>query len=83
MGTTVAGLLFYNDATAALVFHIGDSRVYRVRENKLEQLTRDHSAYQQWLDNGSESESPSHNLILRAGKPGKREAVGKIQTVDH
>ncbi len=29
----------------AHVFHVGDSRIYRLRDNDLEQLTRDHTTY--------------------------------------
>ena len=41
MGTTCSALVLL--PTVAIVAHIGDSRVYRLRNNKLEQLTFDHS----------------------------------------
>ena len=41
MGSTVAAVLLENDR--ALIAHVGDSRVYRVRQGDIEQLTRDHS----------------------------------------
>jgi len=41
MGTTVALLLIVEDF--ALVAHVGDSRVYRLRGREIELLTRDHS----------------------------------------
>lgn len=41
MGTTCSCLTFSEDA--AMVAHVGDSRVYRLRDGKLEQLTFDHS----------------------------------------
>ena len=41
MGTTCSCLLVLNDK--ALVAHVGDSRVYRLRQGRLEQLTFDHS----------------------------------------
>ncbi|MGR9106729.1 MAG: protein kinase domain-containing protein [Gammaproteobacteria bacterium] len=37
---TLSILIFKSNT--AYVFHIGDSRIYRIRENHLEQLTRDH-----------------------------------------
>lgn len=41
MGTTVVTLLFRENK--AYVANVGDSRAYRVRKNKIEQLTVDHS----------------------------------------
>ena len=41
MGTTLSSLLILPQGAVAA--HIGDSRVYRLRQNKLEQLTFDHS----------------------------------------
>lgn len=41
MGTTFAGLLLLK--RCALVAHVGDSRVYRMRAGELDQLTLDHS----------------------------------------
>ncbi len=41
MGTTCSSLVLVGDA--ALLAHVGDSRVYRVRDDQLEQLTFDHS----------------------------------------
>ena len=41
MGTTVVAAWFAADRV--FIAHVGDSRCYRLRDNKLEQLTRDHS----------------------------------------
>ncbi len=54
-----------------LVFNVGDSRVYRLRDGELRQLTVDHSVMQQLLDEGtlaaSEIESyVGKNVITRA-----------------
>jgi PPM family protein phosphatase len=43
MGSTLAALLVVRDH--AIVAHLGDSRVYRLRGGQLEQLTCDHSVY--------------------------------------
>lgn len=44
MGTTVVGLALVGDPAYWLVFNVGDSRLYRMGGNGLEQLTVDHSA---------------------------------------
>ncbi len=44
MGTTVVLSQFLNDRV--FVAGIGDSRAYRLREARLEQLTKDHSLAQ-------------------------------------
>ena len=69
MGTTVVVLLIVGDR--AIVAHVGDSRVYLVRKNKLHQITEDHSMVQEQLKQGKitkeEAEhSPYKNVITRA-----------------
>jgi protein phosphatase len=49
MGTTVVGILFAPSAKRIYVGHVGDSRCYRVREGKIEQLTQDHSLLNDYL----------------------------------
>jgi len=41
MGTTIAGVRIRDDKVS--VFHVGDSRVYRIRGSQIAQLTTDHS----------------------------------------
>lgn len=50
MGTTLALLLFTGPVVTTL--HVGDSRVYRLREGVLSLLTRDHSLLQEQIDAG-------------------------------
>ena len=69
MGTTVVVLLFYDNRIT--IAHVGDSRLYRLRENRLEQLTRDHTLIQELVDRGFYSEddaqqSMNKNLVTRA-----------------
>ncbi len=69
MGTTLVLVLFLNHVV--IYAHVGDSRIYRLRQSKLEQLTSDHSLVQEMIDNGYLSheeaqESTSRNLITRA-----------------
>ena len=54
-----------------LLGHIGDSRCYRWRANKLVQITRDHSLLQEQMDAGlltpeQAAISPNRNLVTRA-----------------
>ena len=49
MGTTVVGLLYAPKRNQAYVAHVGDSRCYRVRNGSIEQLTRDHSLINEYL----------------------------------
>jgi len=50
IGTT-ASVLMIKDETCRIC-HIGDSRIYRLREGKLVQLTKDHTRVQQMIDAG-------------------------------
>jgi PPM family protein phosphatase len=69
MGTTVVAALFHdNRATLA---HVGDSRVYRLRNNKFEQVTMDHSLLQELVDRGFYSaeeaqRAANKNYVTRA-----------------
>jgi protein phosphatase len=66
-GSTVVGVWApAGTAAAATVFHVGDSRLYLMRYGKLLQLTRDHSAYEQWLACGAIGPAPSKKYILQA-----------------
>ena len=50
MGTTVAALALLTGQI--VVAHAGDSRVYRIRANRIECLTEDHSMVQKWVREG-------------------------------
>lgn len=72
-GTTVSGIAIAerDDSLAWLVFNIGDSRVYRLEQGILEQLTRDHSVVQELMDAGHITSDeadvhPHSNIITRA-----------------
>jgi PPM family protein phosphatase len=69
MGTTLVLALFYHDKVT--VAHVGDSRAYRFRHARLEQITRDHSLVQEQIDAGLLTPewaqfSNNKNLITRA-----------------
>ena len=69
MGTTLVVTLFFDNFMT--VAHIGDSRLYRLRGESMEQVTRDHSLLQEQLDSGlitpEEAKlSQNKNLVTRA-----------------
>jgi serine/threonine protein phosphatase PrpC len=69
MGTTIVSGLFYDNRLA--VAHIGDSRLYRLRGEVFECITRDHSLLQEQIDSGMISKadarmSQNKNLVTRA-----------------
>ena len=69
MGTTLIVALFHGDRL--WLGHIGDSRAYRLRGGRLEQITRDHSLLQEQIDAGlitaeQAAYSMHKNLVTRA-----------------
>ncbi|MGR8950206.1 MAG: Stp1/IreP family PP2C-type Ser/Thr phosphatase [Gammaproteobacteria bacterium] len=69
MGTTVVAILLYDNM--ASIAHVGDSRIYRYRDEILSQVTNDHSLVQELIDRGfftaeeAEANTPK-NLVTRA-----------------
>ncbi|MBE9568400.1 MAG: Stp1/IreP family PP2C-type Ser/Thr phosphatase [Proteobacteria bacterium] len=69
MGTTVVVTMFYDNRFT--VAHVGDSRLYRLRDDELELVTRDHSLMQELIDRGfytpeQARNSLNKNLVTRA-----------------
>lgn len=69
MGTTLVAALFFDDRVT--VANVGDSRLYRLRNDQLEQLTSDHTLLQELVDRGFYTEeearaSLNRNVITRA-----------------
>ena len=69
MGTTIVALFAVEDGV--YVAHVGDSRVYRLRDGKLEQLTEDHSLLNDYikmkrLTPEEIANFPHKNVIVRA-----------------
>lgn len=52
MGTTLTTLAFPENHSVCLIGHVGDTRVYRLRDGQLEQLTRDHTAAWEMVERG-------------------------------
>ena len=69
MGTTLVVCLFYDNRV--LVAHLGDSRLYMLRDGKFKQVTRDHSLLQEQIDSGiitaEQAKKAAHkNLVTKA-----------------
>lgn len=69
MGSTIVVVLF--SASKLCVGHVGDSRLYRLHEGRLEQLTQDHSVIQELVNRGlftpeEARQSVAKNLVTRA-----------------
>lgn len=69
MGTTLVSCFFHDDRVT--VAHIGDSRLYRLRGGRLQQITTDHSLLQEQVELGlitADDAKASHNrnLVTRA-----------------
>lgn len=69
MGTTLVAVQFFDNRLT--VAHVGDSRLYRLRDGKLMRMTRDHSLLQEQIDSGLLTPeqarfSQNKNLVTRA-----------------
>ena len=68
MGTTVSGLVLVGDEVA--IAHIGDSRIYLLRDGELNQVTADHTFVQRLVDSGRITEEeaavhPRRSVLMR------------------
>jgi serine/threonine protein phosphatase PrpC len=69
MGTTLTSIALFDNF--ALLLHVGDSRAYRVRGKKIEQLSHDHTVVQELLDQGrltpdEIAEHPQRSFLTQA-----------------
>lgn len=81
MGTTL--VVLFASREGCLVGHVGDSRLYRLRDGKLDQLTEDHSLLNDYkkmktMTEEEIAEFPHKNVIVRA--LGMKESV-KVDTM--
>ncbi len=71
MGTTIVAAMFTKTADRITVGHVGDSRCYRIRDDEIIQLTRDHSLVSDarqmapWMTDEEIRQLPQ-NVITRA-----------------
>jgi protein phosphatase len=78
MGTTLVAVAVTSDA-AAIVLHVGDSRLYRFRSGHLEQLTHDHTVIADLIRTGelSEEDAQTHPYCYVLTR-----AIGVLPDVD-
>ncbi len=85
MGTTITAAILNPEAEEVAIGHVGDSRAYRLRGNKFERLTRDHSLVEEMRRKGQLTEAqaedhPQRSIITRALGP-EPEVEVDVQTV--
>lgn len=61
MGTTIVVCSFVDGKI--VTGHVGDSRLYRLRDNQLEQITQDHSVVQELVSRGFMSKEEANNSM--------------------
>ncbi len=86
MGTTLCAIFFH--PKGVIVAHVGDSRIYRLHEEILQLLTRDHSLFCELVDQGQIAQDQANeflygNIITKAigTEPKVDPAVKTIEAV--
>ena len=85
MGTTTTAAIVDLEGEAVAIGHVGDSRAYRLRGGRFEQLTRDHSLVEEMRRKGQITDAqaqdhPQRSIITRALGP-EPEVQVDVQTV--
>jgi len=85
MGTTTTAVIVDLEGETVAIGHVGDSRAYRLRGGKFEQLTRDHSLVEEMrrkgqLTDAQAEDHPQRSIITRALGP-EPEVQVDVQTV--
>jgi protein phosphatase len=85
MGTTLTAAVLSAEREEVAIGHVGDSRAYRLRDGRLEQLTRDHSLVEEMrrkgqLTDAQAEDHPQRSIITRALGP-EPEVEPDVQTV--
>ena len=85
MGTTITAVIVDSEAEEVAIGHVGDSRAYRLRGNRFERLTRDHSLVEEMrrkgqLTDAQAEDHPQRSIITRALGP-EPEVEVDLQTV--
>ncbi len=85
MGTTTTAAIVDLETETVAIGHVGDSRAYRLRGGRFEQLTRDHSLVEEMRRKGQITDAqaedhPQRSIITRALGP-EPEVQVDVQTV--
>jgi serine/threonine protein phosphatase PrpC len=81
MGTTLVMVAIHN--TDVAIAHVGDSRIYRITAQKLEQITRDHEVANRLIDQGmsvvaARARADAHQLTQALGPFDNRQIAPTI-----
>lgn len=83
MGSTLTSLALLPDR--ALVAHVGDSRAYRYRSGRIDQITKDHSLVRELAERGEIDESSArytfHRNVLTRGLGLREEVAADIHEI--
>ncbi|MBO7431282.1 MAG: serine/threonine-protein phosphatase [Elusimicrobia bacterium] len=71
MGTTCTGVWFDRNTNLVHIYNVGDSRVYRIRNGRIQLLTTDHSKIKELIDSGKMTQEEAkmaeiQSMITRA-----------------
>ena len=85
MGTTTTAAIVDLEGETVAIGHVGDSRAYRLRDGRFEQMTRDHSLVEEMRRKGQITDAqaedhPQRSIITRALGP-EPEVQVDVQTV--
>ncbi len=84
MGTTLSALVLLKDT--ALIAHVGDSRIYRFRDHRLEKLPQDHTMAQLsvemgYMDEEEAENHPQRHVLTDVVGQGFEEVQTRMETV--
>ncbi len=80
MGTTCSALVVTGGT--AFVAHVGDSRVYRIRDQRIVQVTRDHSLLEQLVAEGQLTAAEAKSQAYACYRSALARAIGVEQDVE-
>ena len=80
MGTTCSALVVTGGT--AFVAHVGDSRIYRIRDKRIVQVTRDHSLLEQLVSEGQLTAAEAKSQAYACYRSALARAIGVEADVD-